>query len=321
MKSNAKILTKIALLALFLYITPFFHGFEKSFTKVSGVLEHLVYKQKVLSQSISLKNKMNVLSYNSNLTLPKEDITVETTHENPVIIPSTENQKKTDTDSTKNSIPKKDDAKSNNQANTNPKDNGKAEKNSTGKKIYIYNTHQSEAYAGGETVMDAAAILAKKLEEKGFKVVLETNNFGKYLAQHGLDYNKSYVASYNYLNDALVNYGGFDLCLDLHRDSIPRSVSYIKKNGKTYAKGMMVVGGLGKNAKSATALSTTLTDIINAKMNGMMRSVMVRESYFNQEVHKNILLMELGGDVNTFDEIKNSLDVIADGIYDMLEKE
>lgn len=310
-------MTKIALIAVFLYITPFFNGFQESFTKMSGVLEHLVYKQKVLSQSISLKNQMNVLSYNSNLTLPKEDITVETTNEDPVIIPSTENQKKTDADSSKNNTSKND-----NHSNADSKENGnKSKKYSTGKKIYIYNTHQSEAYAGGETVMDAAAILGKKLEEKGFKVVLETNDFGKYLSQHGLDYNKSYVASYNYLNDALVNYGGFDLCLDLHRDSIPRSVSYMKKGEKTYAKGMMVVGGLGKNAKSATALSTTLTDIINAKMNGMMRSVMVREAYYNQEVHNNILLMELGGDVNTFDEIKNSLDIIADGIYDLLEKE
>lgn len=311
MKSNVKILAKIALIAVFLYITPFFNGFKESFTKVSDVLEHLVYKQKTLSQSLSLKNQMNVLSYNSNLTLPKDEITVETTQEEPVIIPSASDDKKKDEVTKEN----KDD-KDNNKKDEENKD----KKYSTGKKIYIYNTHQSEGYAGGETVMDAAVILGKKLEDKGFKVILETNNFEKYLNQKGLDYNKSYVASYNFLNDALVNYGGFDLCIDLHRDSIPRSVSYLTQDGKTYAKGMMVVGGLGKNAKSATATSTTLSDIINKKVNGIMRSVMVREAYYNQEVHKNILLMELGGEVNTFEEVKNTLDVVADGIYDLLEK-
>lgn len=48
---------------------------------------------------------------------------------------------------------------------------------------------------------------------------------------------------------------------------------------------------------------------------------MTREAYYNQEVAKNIILMELGGDVNTFEEVSNSLDVIADGIYDVLTKE
>lgn len=313
MKSNLKILAKIALIAVFLYITPFFNGFKESFTKVSDVLEHLVYKQRTLSQSISLKNQMNVLSYNSNLTLPKDEITVETTQEDPVIIPSVSDDKKKDTS-------KSDDKDKKDENDKKETEDKKEKKYSTGKKIYIYNTHQSEAYVGGKTVMDAAVILGKKLEDRGFKVILETNSFEKYLNQHGLDYNKSYVASYNFLNDALVNYGGFDLCIDLHRDSIPRSASYLKKDGKTYAKGMMVVGGLGKNAKNATKTSTTLSDIINSKVNGIMKSVMVREAYYNQEVHKNILLMELGGDVNTFDEVKNSLDVIADGIYDLLEK-
>lgn len=298
MKSTVKILGKLALLVMFLYVTPFFSGFQQTFGKAGDLLDNFVVRQKTLKNTVSIKNQLNVLSYNSNLTIPKDEIAVETTQEDPVIIPQITQKKTTSNEE------KKDDSK----------------KYSTGKKIYIYNTHQSEGYVGGKTVMDAAAILGKKLEDKGFKVVLETNDFEKYLASKGLDYNKSYVASYNYLNDALVNYGGFDLCLDLHRDSIPREVSYLKANGKTYAKAMMVVGGLGKNAKSATSTSTTLTDIINKKQNGIMRSVMVREAYYNQEVHKNVLLMELGGDVNSFEEVTNSLDIIADGIYDLLMK-
>ncbi|MEF9968725.1 MAG: stage II sporulation protein P, partial [Longicatena sp.] len=158
------------------------------------------------------------------------------------------------------------------------------------------------------------------LEEKGFKVVVETNNFKNYRDQNGIAYDRAYVVSYKYLNDALVNYGGFDLCIDLHRDSIPRNASYNEANGKTYATAMMVIGGLGKNAKSATQISTTLTDTINAKVSGMMRSPMTREAFYNQEVHPNIVLMEVGGDVNSFAEVTNSLSVIADGIYDYLEK-
>lgn len=288
MKSSFKIGLKLIVMLAFLWISPFSNGLKSTLAKSGDWLNRLVYHQKTYDQSISLKDQLNVLSYNSNLTIPKSEITVETTQDEPTVIPQ---------------IPEK-----------------KEEPAQVQKKIYIYNTHQSEGYDGGQTVMDAGAILAKELEAKGFKVILETNDFQAYMNANGLDYNKSYVVSYKYLNDALVNYGGFDLCIDLHRDSIPRSASYIEANGKRYATAMMVVGGLGKNAESATATSTTLTDIINGKVSGMMRSVMTREAYYNQEVHENILLMEVGGDVNNFDEVSNSMSVIADGIYDLLEK-
>lgn len=288
MKSTCKIVFKIALICLFLYMTPFSRGFRDSLTKADGLLDRFVYKQKTLNQSISLKEQLNVLSYNSNLTLPEEEVTVETTQDDPIVVPQ---------------VPDKN-----------------MENASTGKKIYIYNTHQEEGYTDGKTVLDAGAILAKSLEEKGFKVILETNNFKAYRDANGIDYDRSYVVSYKYLNDALVNYGGFDLCIDLHRDSIPREASYKVIGDKTYATAMMVVGGLGKNAESVSATSATLSDIINAKAGGMMRSVMTRESYYNQEVHPNVVLMEVGGDVNNFTEVSNSLEVIADGIFDLLEK-
>lgn len=288
MKTSAKIITKIAILIIFLCITPFLNGWKSMLEKSGDWLNTFVYHQKTYDQSISLKDQLNVLSYNSNLTLPEDEITVETTSQDPVVIPEVPDKKNTE--------------------------------NGIQKKIYIYNTHQAEDYQGTKTVMDAGAILGKDLEEKGYKVVLETNDFIAYQNANGLDYNKSYVASYKYLNDALVNYGGFDLCIDLHRDSIPRSASYLEADGKTYAKAMMVIGGLGKNADSATKTSTTLTDIINSKVDGIMRAPMTREAYYNQEVHENILLMEVGGDVNSFEEVTNTLGVVADGIDELLKE-
>ena len=139
----------------------------------------------------------------------------------------------------------------------------------------------------------------------GYKVVLETNDFNAYCNTHGLTYNDLYTVSNKYLNDALVNYGGFDLCIDLHRDSVPRAYSYIKIGNKTYAKAMMVVAGSSSNVKSATKISTTLTDMVNKRKNGIMKHVMTRqEAYYNQYVHKGIVLMECGSDYNTFEEVK-----------------
>lgn len=291
LKNTMKIIFKMFLLLAFFCVTPLFKGMAKTLGNSNQLLNNFVYSQKAKTQSISLKSHLNVLGNNENLTIPKAQLKVETTQEDPQVVPNVNT-----------SVPKNQD--------------GTAQK-----KVYIYNTHQDEKYQDGKTVMDAGAILAKSLEDKGIKVVLETNDFIAYQKQNNLNYNNSYVVSYKYLNDALVNYGGFDLCIDLHRDSIPRSASFKVFNNKKYATAMMVVGGLGKNAPKVNQISTTLTDIINASNNGIMRSIMNREAYYNQEVNENIVLMEIGGDVNTFDEISETVEVIAQGIQQYLGKE
>lgn len=316
MRTNGKILLKVALLIGFLYITPFFSGIGE-IMKHNGFLDAFVYRQHSFDESISIKDEMNLFSHNANLTI-QDDFKFQTTQEDPEIKQDAEpDQSKGDT--TKQDEEKKEtnQSKQENEPQTDDKKEPQKPKD-TGKKVYIYNTHQSEAYAGGETVMDAAAVLGNELEERGIHVVLETANFSEYLKTRGLDYNQSYQASKNFMNDALVNYGGFDLIIDFHRDAIPRDASYLEANGKTYAKLMPVVGGLSTNAEVIKKNSSTLSDIIDKKVHGIMRSVMVREAYYNQSVSDRMMLIECGGDVNPFDEVKNSMDVLADGIYDYL---
>ncbi len=307
MRTNGKILLKVALLIGFLYITPFFSGIGE-IMKHSGFLDAFVYRQHSLDESISIKDEMNLFSHNANLTI-QDDFKFQTTQE-PM-------ESKDDKAEAKDDKP----AEYQDKTDTKPKDTDQKDEKKpkdTGKTVYIYNTHQSEEYEGGETVMDAAAVLGNELEERGIHVVLETANFAEYLKAKGLDYNASYEASRSFMNDALVNYGGFDLIIDLHRDAIPREVSYLKANGKTYAKMMPVIGGLSKNADVIKKNSSTLSDIIDSKVHGIMRSTMVREAYYNQSVSDRMMLIECGGDVNPFDEVKNSMEVLADGIYDYL---
>lgn len=318
MRTNGKIIIKIGLLIGFLYITPFFSGIGE-IMKHSGFLDAFVYRQHSIDESISIKDEMNLFSHNANLTI-QDDFKFQTTQEQ-------EEGPDVKQDDAKNDEIKDSEAKENGeQKETNQQPDQKEETKETetqkpkdtGKSVYIYNTHQSEGYVGGETVMDAAAILGNKLEERGIHVVLETANFAEYLKARGLDYNQSYQASNNFMNDALVNYGGFDLIIDLHRDAIPREASFMEANGKTYAKMMPVIGGLSTNAEVIKKNSSTLSDIIDGKVHGIMRSVMVREAYYNQSVSDRMMLIECGGDVNPFDEVKNSMEVLADGIYDYL---
>lgn len=281
MKTNLKIIMKCGLLILFLYITPFAAGLKETMDKT--VLKNFLYHTPNIEEEMKWKQHLNAMSETVKFSIANDDFTFKTTKDHPISVPE---------------VP--------------------TEEQQNKKRIYIYNTHQSEAYEEKETVMDAAALLGDQLQKKGFDVVLETNSISAYAIELGYTYDQYYLVSNQFLNDALVNYGGFDLIIDLHRDSIPKEASYYEENGVRYAKMMFVVGGLGNHVNEITANSTTLTDIMNQSHNGIMRNVMTKEAYYNQNVHQNMVLIELGGDVNPFDEVKQSIQVLAEGIEQFL---
>lgn len=297
MKSYGKIIFKLCMLALFLYFTPFYEAFTSMLGK-TNTLTNFVYHQQTLSNDVSLKKQLNVLSYH----METENKNVKNTSDELMIVPY-----------------KNQEVKQEEVVESKNKENKETTKKN-GKKIYIYNTHQSEEYQGKKTVMDAAVVLADQLTSYGFEVIIETNDFNKYCNEQGLTYNDLYLVSNKFLNDALVKYGGFDLMIDLHRDSVPREYSYVTIDNVDYAKTMMVIGGAAKYVQSSTKISKTITDNVNQIKNGIMKSVFTREgAYYNQYVCEGVVLMECGSENNTFEEVKNSIQIVAQGIHKMME--
>lgn len=288
MKSSFKIIVKLCLITYLLCLTPFFSELPNFINLDQKHFTSSIYESNITDQKVSIKDQLNLMKVNKNVTLSSQDIT-------PIKI-ETGNY-------VDNSLPKVDTV---------------VPKVTNGKRVYIYNTHQQEGYSDGKSVVDASVLLANKLQEEGIQVVYETNDFPTYLRNHGLDYNSSYKASYFYLNEALVNYGGFDLVIDFHRDSVPRESSYVNIDNKNYARMMFVVGGLGKNAPQITMISNQLTDLVNGIKNGVMKNPMAREAYYNQEVTDKSILVEVGSDNNPFEEISNSTNLLAQAIIQYL---
>lgn len=189
------------------------------------------------------------------------------------------------------------------------------------KKVYIYNTHQQEEYMNGKSVIDGAISLANQLQKEGIQVVYESNDFKSWLKNNGYDYNYSYYASHYYLQKAIATHNDFDLIIDFHRDAIPRENSYVKMNNKNYAKMMFVVGGLSFNGDAILSLSNTLKAKIDANLKGVMKNTMVREAYFNHDVSTNMVLIEVGSDHTTFEEVENSTELLAKAIVQYLRGE
>ena len=186
------------------------------------------------------------------------------------------------------------------------------------KSIYIYSTHQEEAYQDKGTVVEASHYLQSLLQEMGYEVLVEERKINDYLNQHQLTYNESYQASYYYLNDTLQTQS-FDLIIDFHRDSIERSLSVFNDGKKQYAKLMFVIGGSNENVTQLETLATNLRQCIDAYAPGIMRYNMTREpAYYNQHVSNQMVLIEVGSETNQYQEVLNSIELIAKGINDYL---
>lgn len=187
-----------------------------------------------------------------------------------------------------------------------------------GKSIYIYSTHQKEAYKDEATVLEGSKYLALLLKKLGYDVVVENRNLTNELNQKGLSYDQSYLISRSVLNDALIEHRGFDLIIDFHRDSVPRSSSYIQSNGNNYAKMMIVLGGLSSHFEKIQKNAMLLYDKTNQIENGIMKNILIREAYYNQDISENMLLIEVGSDENYYEEVKNSLEVLSKAIDEMM---
>ena len=181
------------------------------------------------------------------------------------------------------------------------------------KKIHIYNTHQGEEYDGYNVVL-GANYLKDCLSSQGYQCDVESNDFEGYKAVHNIAYNKSYSVSKMYLEQSIQSNGGYYLIIDFHRDSISKELSTINHNGKSYAKIMFVVGKSSGKFDAVNQLSQQLSDIANSIVPKISRGVYVKQSHYNQGTSDNMVLIEVGAQSNTKEEIQATVEVIASAI-------
>lgn len=182
-------------------------------------------------------------------------------------------------------------------------------------RIYIYNTHQTEAYATQETVNKAAYDLKTALEKEKIDTYVEKGNINEFLVANNYDYSYSYVASRYYILEELKK-NSYDLIIDLHRDAVSRKATTVTINGKNYAKILFVIGKKHDNYEKNYALAKKLNAIVEKKYPTLTRGILLQSGknvngIYNQNIAPNMILIELGGNYNTYDEVKNTIEVLA----------
>lgn len=176
-------------------------------------------------------------------------------------------------------------------------------------KIYLYNTHQSEEYSDTD-VYEVSIMFKEILENKEIEVLVEDTNISNYIKENNLKYKDSYKVTRELLSNRLDEY---DLYIDIHRDSSKKNISTINIDGKDYARVMFVVGKNHNNYKDNYELASNLNKLIKNYNNKLTRGIYVKDnSAFNQDLNKNVLLIEIGGVENTSEEVSNTLNILSE---------
>ncbi|MHC0035851.1 stage II sporulation protein P [Pseudoneobacillus sp. C159] len=194
------------------------------------------------------------------------------------------------------------------------------------KVVYLYFTHNRESYLPylkGETDPDRAYHSKINVTNIGdrLKKALETNGVGTEIGKTDIMGNVKFAHSYQksreLVQTAMAGNRDLEYFIDIHRDSQRKGVTTSNINGKPYAKLAFVIGAEHSNYEKNLHFAKILHERLNKKYPGISRAVIEKQGAgtngkFNQDLSGRAILIEFGGVDNTFEELFNSADALAD---------
>ena len=212
------------------------------------------------------------------------------------------------------------------------------DKTAPGPHILIYHTHSQEAFADSvpgdksTTIVGAGAKLSELLrEEYGYEVYHHT---GEYDLNTRDD---AYAKSAPAIEEIFEQYPQIQVIIDIHRDGVAESRHLVMDwEGKRVAQ-FMFFNGLSylnttgnidylpnPNLYGNLALSYQTTVVANEYYPGLARRTYLNGYRYNMHYREKTLLIELGAQTNTVDEIMNACEPLAhilDMVFSGKEKE
>ncbi len=191
--------------------------------------------------------------------------------------------------------------------------------------ILIYHTHSQEGFVdsipGDEstTIVGAGEKLAQVLREQyGYNVIHHTVSYDK----EARDY--AYSNALPEIEKLLAENPSIEVVIDLHRDEMPADRRLVVElQGRPTAQ-FMFFNGLSRSAKSGAidylenpnlddnlAFSFQMQTASNEYYPGLARRVYLKAYRYNMHVCPKTLLIELGAQNNTLEEILNAIDPLA----------
>lgn len=197
--------------------------------------------------------------------------------------------------------------------------------------IYLYNTHQTEEYSNSDmpysinpTVTINNYIMKEVFEKSNYKTIIEERSIKDILNINSWNYASSYKASRIYLEDVRKNYPSLKYFIDIHRDSLTKDKTSITINEKKYAKILFIVGLEHSNYQANLTFTEQINNKINELYPGLSKGIYKKEGsgvngIYNQDFSPNTILIEMGGQENTVEEVMNTSLAISHIISEVIK--
>lgn len=199
------------------------------------------------------------------------------------------------------------------------------DKNTEGYQILIYHTHSQETFAdsvpgdASTSIVGVGERLTQILtQEYGYKVLHHT---GEYDVQYRDDaYSKALPA----IEQVLKENPEIQVVIDLHRDEVAEGTKLVTDvqgrptakfmffNGLSYTNQTGKIGYLeNPNLGANLAFSFQMQRACNEYFPGLTRRIYLKGYRYNMHLKERYLLVELGAQTNTVEEVKNACDPLA----------
>lgn len=194
--------------------------------------------------------------------------------------------------------------------------------------ILLYHTHSQEAFAdscGSDmTIVQVGDYLAQLLEEKyGFEVMHINTEFD--MVEGKLDRSKAYTYAEKEISDVLKEHPEIDMVIDLHRDGVNENLHFVTDiDGKPTAKVMLFNGISYSNnqedidylynpyLKENLALTYQMYLLGKTYYPDFFRCIYIEAYRYNLHLCKRSMLIEAGAQTNSFAEVINAMEPLAE---------
>ena len=193
--------------------------------------------------------------------------------------------------------------------------------------VGIYHTHNAESYAGagGEErnpggsgdIVSVGETLKKSLENNGVK------------AAHSLeihdaeDFMKAYSKSVNTAGKLARDYPSMKLLIDLHRDGLLPGTkkSTVRIEGREVSRVMIVLGKKNPHWEKDKEIAEELIAYGEKRYPGLFipKITYAEDARYNQHLSDGALILEIGSQLNTFEEANGTAEVLAEVLADWLK--
>ena len=204
-----------------------------------------------------------------------------------------------------------------------------------GPKILIFHTHSQEAFKDSKTgdsntsIVGMGRYLSELLNAKGIETL---HHDGVYDLINGkLDRSKAYQMSEAGVKEILNQNPSIEVVIDLHRDGVPETTHLVTEiNGKQTGK-IMFFNGLSRTKKNGNieylpnpyiqdnlSFSFQMQLAAEKLYPGLTRRIYLKGYRYSLHMMPKSLLIEAGAQNNTVEEMKNSMELLANILVEVL---